>query len=120
MKQVISFKIDDIPPSNNQYLGRTGTNWNYNREKKKFHQLIEVASYNKIPNEPINKSNIHIHYIFPDNRRRDPDNYSGKMLLDPLVSLGIIQDDSFKCVDLTISAETIKGIKETHISISEI
>ena len=34
--------------------------------------------------------------FFPDNRRHDPDNYAGKLLLDGLKKAGIIKDDDFK------------------------
>ncbi len=48
------------------------------------------------------KAVVHITYYFPDRRRRDPDNYAGKMLLDPLVQLGIIKDDSFQHIRLVL------------------
>ena len=52
-------------------------------------------------------------------RRRDPDNYSGKMLLDPLTKLGIIRDDNFGAIRLELSAESEKGKRETKITITE-
>lgn len=46
-----------------------------------------------------------LHYFFKDNRRRDPDNYSGKFILDGLVRAGILQDDSFAVIDLELKAD---------------
>ena len=45
---------------------------------------------------------VRITYYLPDRRRRDPDNYSGKMLLDGLVSARILRDDCFSCIRLEL------------------
>ena len=49
---------------------------------------------------PYEKATVIIKYNFADNRRRDPDNYSGKMILDGLKNNGFIVDDSFKEIDI--------------------
>ena len=69
------------------------------------------------PKKPIEKAVVHITYYFKDKRRRDPDNYSGKMLLDPLVREGILTDDSFKVVTLVLSASHDKNNSRTEIEI---
>ncbi len=51
---------------------------------------------------PLNRATVSITYHFSDRRRRDPDNYSGKFILDALVREGVIRDDSFDCVILRI------------------
>lgn len=79
---------------------------------------IEVLG--KLPNMPYKKAIVEIHYIFPDRRRRDPDNYSGKMLLDPLVKNGIIDDDTFKNITLMLSAEVIPKVRRTLIKVIEV
>ena len=107
--------VDDIPPSNNKFIGRENR-WNYQKYKKEWAALVNFCVCS-IPNEPIEKAKIHIHYTFPTRTRRDPDNYSGKMILDPLVSMGIIKDDSFNNIELILSAEYEKGIKKTTITI---
>lgn len=56
---------------------------------------------------------------FGDNRRRDPDNYSGKMILDGLVKAGIIRDDSFERIDLTLR-RVYDGAKRTEVIVEEI
>lgn len=110
--------VKDIPPSNNKFMGRENR-WNYQKYKKEWSELIQSGMM-VIPERPIKKAKVHIHYTFPTRTRRDPDNYSGKMILDPLVSFGIIQDDSFNNIDLILSAGYEKGIKETKIEITEV
>lgn len=61
-----------------------------------------------------------IEYQFQDNRRRDPDNYSGKFILDGLTKGGIIRDDSFKHISLTVRAKPTPGPAETTITIREV
>lgn len=121
MNQLI-IVLDDIPPSNNLFLGQNKTRWKYDRLKKHWNQKITQAvmvSGNK-PERPFEKAVVHLHYVFPDRRRRDPDNYSGKMLLDPLTANGLITDDSFSHIELVISAEVKKGEKLTVIEITEV
>jgi Holliday junction resolvase RusA-like endonuclease len=95
--------VNDIPPSNNQYMGN-GKNFNvYRREKERWHWLIKTALCKaERPKKPHQKAVVKITYFFKDNHRRDPDNYSGKMILDPLVKEGILKDDSFENVELHI------------------
>lgn len=109
--------VEDVPPSNNVFLGKKGTNWKYNRIKKEWDNKIKTALIGVIPKEPYRKARVHIHYTFPDRRRRDPDNYAGKMILDPLVKYGVITDDSFKVVKLELSAEVIPKVKRTNIEV---
>ena len=71
------------------------------------------------PPEPLEKATVRIKYYFTDRRRRDPDNYSGKMILDGLVRAGIISDDSFLCIDLQLQAVYDKG-GYTEIFIEEV
>lgn len=61
-----------------------------------------------------------IEYQFQDNRRRDPDNYSGKFILDGLTKGGIIRDDSFQHISLTVRAKPTPGPAETTITIREV
>ena len=110
--------IPDIPPSNNAYLGRD-TRWGYQKDKSGW--LMKVrAAIRKRPQKPIHHAYIHIHYDYTDNRRRDPDNYSGKFLLDALVREKIIEDDSFQHIDLVLTASFKQPKKQTVITIEEI
>ena len=110
--------INEIPPSNNKYMGNSHNFNAYRREKERWHWLIKVAlqKANK-PQKPIEKAIVNITYYFKDKRRRDPDNYSGKMLLDPLVREGILVDDSFGNVTLVLAAGVDKNQPRTEIEI---
>lgn len=109
--------VDHIPPTNNQFMGNSRNFNEYRRLKEQWHWLIRAAIKTK-PDQPIDRAVVHIRYYFPDRRRRDPDNYSGKMLLDPLVREGILQDDSFANVELRLSATVDKSRPRTEITIT--
>lgn len=112
--------IPDIPPSNNKFIGKRN-NWEYQREKKQWASFVNLFCRPK-PNKPLKKAKVTILYHFKDKRRRDPDNYSGKMLLDGLVRSGIIIDDSFDNISLTVlSSDEIDGeYPHTEILVEEI
>jgi len=110
--------VPDIPPSNNKFIGRNNR-WNYQKYKKEWAVLIRTC-IKKMPKEPYRKAVVHIHYTFPNRTRRDPDNYSGKLIMDPLVQYGIIQDDNFNVVELVLSAGYEKGVKQTVVSVKEV
>ncbi len=100
--KVFRYVIPDIPPSNNKFIGRDDR-WKYQKIKKQWAQLVAVYCRPK-PAFPLQRAAVTLEYHFKDKRRRDPDNYSGKMILDGLVAAGIIADDSFKCIDLRLGA----------------
>ena len=111
--------INDIPPSNNTYMGKTYNYAVYQREKQRWHWLIKCALKER-PKKPIKKAIVHITYYFKNKIRRDPDNYSGKMLVDPLVREGILEDDSFAAVTLVLSASHDKNNPRTEIEIRSV
>lgn len=113
-----AYIISDIPPSNNQFIGRN-KRWQYQDAKKHWADLISLACRPKPP-EPLKKCRVHLHYMFPDKRRRDPDNYSGKFILDGLVKAGILEDDNFTNIQLILSAEFGGNQKQTLIEIEEV
>lgn len=110
--------ISDIPPSNNQFIGRN-KRWQYQDAKKRWADLIRLACRPKPP-DPLKRCRVHLHYMFPDKRRRDPDNYSGKFILDGLVKAGILEDDNFTNIQLILSAEFGGNQKQTLIEIEEV
>lgn len=114
MKLVISA----IPPSNNRFIGRD-QKWTYQEEKRNWHRLVALALGAKRPPKPIDRARVAITYFFPDRRRRDPDNYAGKMLLDPLVQLGVLRDDSFAHVELHLAGSYDKAHPRTEIEVEE-
>lgn len=109
------FVIPAVPPSNNQFIGRN-MRWQYQDVKKRWAELIWLCCRPR-PNEPLKGVTVHITYYFPDRRRRDPDNYSGKMILDGLTKSNIIADDSFDCITLKLSACVDKNNSRTEIVI---
>ena len=111
--------VKDIPPSNNKYIGNSNSFRLYAKEKEKWHLLVKAA-INAKPNKPLEKAVVRIKYFFKDKRRRDPDNYSGKMILDPLVREGILQDDSFNNIKLVLDSEYDKENPRTEIDITEV
>ena len=114
-----AYTIPAIPPSNNQFIGRN-VRWQYQSEKKRWAELIAVFCRPKPP-KPIERARVTISYTFKDGRRRDPDNYSGKMILDGLVNAGILVDDSFDCIDLTLrKCGHDKNYYRTEIIIEEV
>lgn len=100
------YKIPLVPPSNNKYIGNGGQSKNleYQAEKRQWAGYINIFCRPKPP-KALDKAKVTLHYFFKDNRRRDPDNYSGKFILDGLVRAGILQDDSFAVIDLELKAD---------------
>lgn len=113
---IYHYTIPDIPPSNNKFIGRNNR-WDYQDVKKHWAQLIAVYCRPKPP-EPLPRATVTLLYHFKDKRRRDPDNYSGKFILDGLTRAGIITDDSFAVIDLRLKAVCDKR-GETEIFIEE-
>ena len=66
------------------------------------------------------KAVVTLTYYFPDKRRRDSDNYAGKLILDGLVRAGIIEDDSFDNVQLVLRGGYDKENPRTEIEVEEI
>ena len=93
--------INEIPPSNNRYLGKKDKHWEYRKEKERWHWLVRAA-LKKRPKKAYKKAVVRLTYFFEDNRRRDPDNYSGKFILDALVKERIIADDNFDAIKLVL------------------
>ena len=93
-------------PALNEILDACKKHWScYSSLKKEYSEIVrDMAVINKIPFFP--EAELEITYYCPD-RRKDPDNISAggkKFILDGLVSAGVLEDDSWKC---------IKGFKES-------
>lgn len=112
------YSIPEIPPSNNKFIGRNAR-WEYQQEKKRWAQMIQLLCRPKPP-QAIPKAIVQLTYHFKNKIRRDPDNYSGKMILDGLVRAGILEDDSFLCIELQLKAVYDKGGGYTEIIIEEV
>lgn len=113
----IKLVVSQIPPSNNKFLGRESQKYQafeYQRLKKEWAWLIRSAVKDK-PKKPLQKAEVKIIYYFKTHHRRDPDNYSGKFILDGLTSAGIIKDDSFENIDLVLRGRVDKENPRTEI-----
>jgi crossover junction endodeoxyribonuclease RusA len=107
---VIKIHIQDIPSSNNKYQGQGSKSKairDYQHEKKLWNQYIWIMRRKlqadgelKGMEKPLQEATVIIFYHFRTRSRRDPDNYSGKMILDGLKDNGFISDDSFKEIDI--------------------
>jgi Holliday junction resolvase RusA-like endonuclease len=113
----LKFVIPDIPKSNNEYIGRKNI-YQYQSDKKHWCDMLWAYCRPKPP-KPFEKAIVVITYHFTDKIRRDPDNYSGKMILDGLVRNEILKDDSFFCIRLILDAEFGCENKETVIEVIE-
>lgn len=109
--------IPKIPKSLNRFAGRENA-WEYREEKKRWKDLC-VLLCKPAPKKPIKKAIVTLKYYFPDKRRRDPDNYSGKMILDGLVAAKVICDDSFACIDLRICGDYAPDKPRVEIQVED-
>lgn len=118
----MEYIIQDVPPSNNKYMGGggRGRNFQYQKEKKRWARKIKRAVGDNKPDTPYETSIVTLTYYFKTRHRRDPDNYSGKFLLDGLVEAGVIEDDSFNNIDLIIVGKYDKENPRTILSIQEV
>lgn len=114
---IYRYTIPEIPPSNNKFIGRENR-WEYQGIKKQWAGYIAALCCPKPP-EPLSHASVTLLYHFRDKRRRDPDNYSGKMILDGLTAAGIIADDSFGCINLFLKA-VVDGRGETEIFVESL
>lgn len=112
------YTVPDIPPSLNKYAGRENV-WAYRADKKQWEALCAVYCRPK-PSETIKKCVVRITYFFRTRQRHDPDNYNGKFILDGLREAGIIEDDSFKNVELQLCGAYDKENPRTEIMIKEV
>ena len=120
MFEIIKLIVNEIPSSNNKYLGRgrKGNQYEYQAEKKLWAWLILEAA--KGQRQAFDgKCIVSIKYFFPTRARRDPDNYSGKFILDGLVGCGILSDDSFNHVRLVLDGDYDKKNPRTEITVRE-
>lgn len=96
--------IPGIPPSNNEYMGNSHNHHIYRNTKREWentvHWAVKVAGWR---GEPLSKARVELVYHFPTGHRRDPDNYSGKFILDGLKKAGVLVDDSFRNVQLVLT-----------------
>lgn len=94
----------------------------YREQKERWHWLIKAALQKvKKPSVPYAQAVVKISYYFKSKGRRDPDNFSGKMILDPLVREGVLADDSFDNIELVLRKGGVDKLNpRTEIEITEL
>lgn len=112
----IKLTLRGVPPSLNRFAGRVNA-WQYRAEKARWTDAVQwaIKAQKAKPPKPFDRASVTIDYFFPDNHRRDPDNYSGKLLLDGLTRGGVIVDDSFNHITLTVTGAVDKESPRTEI-----
>lgn len=113
----MKYVIREIPPSDNKFKGRTN-HWEYRNEKKRWLDMA-YDCIRPVPLKPLEKADITITYFFPTRARHDPDNYSGKFILDMLTERGVIADDSFGCIELILRGDYDKENPRTEVEVKE-
>lgn len=112
------YTVPCIPESLNYYAGRNNS-FEYRKDKKQWCGWIKLCC-RPVPPVPIEKARVHLIYYFPTKVRHDPDNYSGKFILDGLTRAGIIKDDSFDCIELVLTGGYDKNNPRLEILIEEL
>lgn len=108
--------IPEIPPSLNRYAGRKNVH-EYRREKDLWRDRVAWLAKVIRPEKPFEQATVRITYFFPDSRRRDPDNYAGKMILDGLTAAGVIADDDFFHIKLEIRGAVDRKNPRTEVEV---
>jgi len=112
----ITIIIFDTPPSLNELIGKP-----YGEVagiKKRWADQLYVLAYNAgwRPAEKTKYKNCKVTMRFPDNRRRDIDNFS-KVLLDALFRADLIWDDSVQKLNYSLAIEVKTGVRETEVQL---
>ena len=117
-----NYVINDIPPSNNKFMGRgsRGLTMEYQKLKKQWAWDIKASVGRNKPKQALEKSIVTLTYYFKTKHERDPDNYSGKFILDGLVNAGVLVDDNFNCIELRLRGGYDKKNPRTEIQIIKV
>lgn len=108
--------LSGIPPSLNKFLSKENS-WEYRKQKREWKESV-VWQCKALKYKCLEKAKVTVTYYFPDKRRRDPDNFAPKMILDGLTAAGVIADDDFDHIQLTIKKGGIdKGNPRTEIDV---
>ena len=107
--------IDRIPPSLNQFAGRKNDR-EYQTLKRAWKELVYYTCKQQ-RYETLKNAIVTITYYFPTRARHDPDNYAGKLIMDGLTAAGVIEDDSFDCIELRLRGGYDKMNPRTEIEV---
>ena len=114
---MMHFEIPDVPPSLNQFIGRQNV-WEYRTEKQKWKQMC-IWFCKPRPKKPVEYGIVKLSFVFPTQAKHDADNYQ-KMILDGLVSAGIIIDDDFNHIKTICQGRYEKGKSKVEIDIFDL
>ena len=117
----ITIVLKGVPPSLNRTAGRKNV-WEYRQTKQQWTNTVYYTckACKDRPAAPFEKARVEITYYFPTRVRHDSDNYAGKFLLDGLTMAGVIADDDFKHISLTLAGAYDKENPRTEIKVTEI
>ena len=107
--------IDRIPPSLNKFAGRKNDR-EYQTLKRAWKELVYYTCKQQ-RYETLKNAIVTITYYFPTRARHDPDNYAGKLIMDGLTAAGVIEDDSFDCIELRLRGGYDKMNPRTEIEV---
>lgn len=117
----VKLTLRGIPPSLNVFAGRENANvWRREKALWTDNVIWTIKALKVRPQNPFEKSTVAITYYFPDNRRHDPDNYSGKLFMDGLTRGGIIADDDFRHINLVLAGDVDRANPRTEIVVQEV
>ncbi|MEG1011018.1 MAG: hypothetical protein RSD27_09640 [Ruthenibacterium sp.] len=110
--------VKSVPESLNKYAGRKNA-WDYRDEKKKWTALVMAACLQSedASTTPYDYAMVRIDYFFDSARRHDPDNYSGKVIMDGLTRAGVIADDDFGHISLSLHGHVDRENPRTEICV---
>lgn len=120
MKEQMTIILKGVPPSLNEFAGRRNVR-DYRKAKQQWTWAVKAAcmACKDRPKEPHPRALVEITYFFPDQRRRDADNYAGKFLLDGLTKAGVIVDDDLRHITTVIRGDYDKQNPRTEIAVTK-
>ena len=100
-----TFRLEAIHPSLNTWTRQHPMK--VARMKQEYGWFVRVAVQNAIAHQTwdgrmFDRARLTVRYHFPNNNRRDADNYASKFFNDGLVTLGVLRDDDFDHLELHI------------------
>ncbi len=114
----MTITLKGVPPSLNVFAGRANS-WDYRNAKKTWTETVTWMGKLIAPPKPLERAKVTITYYFPTRTRHDADNYCGKFLLDGLTKAGVIADDDFNHITLTVKGGYDKNDPRTEIEVEE-
>lgn len=122
--EVLSFELNSVLPTLNEYINAERTNkYIASSIKKKATEICRISSsvlYGL--SDPELLYDVKVHYIVPNNKIDSDNLYFGiKFILDGMVKAGVLKDDSRKYIrNIESSIETIKDKYLIQVSLLKV